>query len=621
MPSSLSSVDVDLERLQQANTSALHPSHSSAGRSPLTRESSVRGGLDTDAMLERTLAQAHKEAVQAVNKQEQSAGTVWSRGSGSDKSRGESNSGDDSLHILSSLDTNSTPGSTPIDSAPDNTKVGLLAQYDLNQRRIDRRLKRMSEQGYGIAGSNETDALQLEATTTDHPADESIVSSDDDAADLTEQSGFDTMMPARPRTNPQAVFGLSVVAEEDEENRNPSHVSDAQPSAEEMQMRQTSTYSSLRGLRAALGPHIAVAPIYRGLGSVSIPDATAQDPVSPLGAGVTQEALDAALTSPRAEGDESQHAFDPYVVFGYTSEENSTMASRSSLERSSDLFNQRPGSSASRVMYMRPLDTPEPESIETSTSRIAGRRTAEDSSPALSRLSSEFGSASRMPMRRIPEMQQVANPLDSLPHAHIPTLDELDAEASSDEEPIPKLLFVESQEFEGYVPIGRQIQQEREERRQRRRRQKEAAKRGETLPVEVEKEDEDEEMISPLWFEDNPYLDPLPPHLQRIMEAKRDQILARKMSRSGITEHSELKRHLETATISSRRLHNELLATSTTGSTSRGTIKQLAKRARTTDIADMFSPPQEESDDESLRHKSSRKEEQRKSFLDSVDIP
>ncbi|KAJ1740850.1 Bud site selection protein bud4 [Coemansia sp. RSA 1086] len=619
MPSSLSSVDVDLERLQQANTSALHPSHYSAGKAPLTRESSVRGGLDTDAMLERTLAQAHEEAVEAVSKQEQSTGTVWSRGSGSDKSRGGSNSGDDSLHILSSLDTNSTPGSTPIDSAPDNTKVGLLAQYDMNQRRIDRRLKRLSEQGYAIAASNEPNTSQTDANPADDAADRSIASSDDDAADQTEQSGFDTMMPSRPRTNPQAVFGLSVVAEEDEENRNSSHVSDAQPSAEEMQMRQTSTYNSLRGLRAALGPHMAVAPIYRGLGSVSIPDATAQDPVSPQDVGVTQEALDAALSSPRPEAEEPQHSFDPYVVFGYTSEENSTMASRSSLERSSDLFNQRPGSSASRVMYMRPLDTPEPESGEASASRIAGRRTAESSSPALNRPSSEFGSASRVPLRRLPEMQQVANPLDSLPHAHVPTLDELDAEASSEEEPIPKLLFVESQEFDGYVPIGRQIQQEREERRQRRRRHREAAKRGEKLPVE--EEEEEEEMISPLWFEDNPFLEPLPPHLQRMMEAKRDQILARKMSRTGAAERSELKRHLETATISTRRLHDELLATSTTGSTSRGTIKQLAKRARTTDIADMFSPPQEESDDESLRHKSTRKEEQRKSFLDSVEIP
>ncbi|KAJ2320058.1 Bud site selection protein bud4 [Coemansia sp. RSA 2704] len=671
MPSSLSSVDVDLERLRRVNTPSLHPS-----APQLTRESSVRGGVGVDAVLERTLAQAHSEATRAA----QGAVNAWSRGSGSDKSKAGSASGDDSLHILSSLDTNSTPGSTPLDSAPDNTKVGLLAQYDLDQRRIDRRLKRMSrasEHSYIQPGnvsqtSSARSDIELGFSTigdmeprSDDDADEqpATTAADDGPVPVSEEQlgeRFDTMMPSRPRYTTQALFGLSTVAEEDEESRNPSIVvSDAQKSssaaADVTEIHEyRSPTQSLRGLRAALGPHMAVAPIYRGLGSVSIPDATAEDPVSPLGAGVTQEALDAAMTgdgqtSPRPDMDDDtqsrtpsmgSHSFDPYLVFGYTSEDNSTMASRSSLERS-DIFNMgRPGSSASRVMYMHPLDAPDTDSYlgdsdarapVASSSRIPGRWLQDPSSPTTADRPGSSGGSSgtasyvgkgKSPARRLPEMQQI-QPTDSLPHAPAQTVEEIDADASSDEEPIPKLLFIESQDFEGYVPIGRQIQQDREERRQERRRQKEAAKLGITLP-----EEEPEEVISPLWFEENNIVDPLPPNVLKTMVAKRDQLMVKKISKHRTTEHPDLKRELESSTISSRRLREELDATMDEDSIGRaavshGTIKQLVKRPRTSDISNMFEPPTSDDDQADAPPPNVRrsKRDQRRSFLDSVEIP
>ncbi|KAJ2442326.1 Bud site selection protein bud4 [Coemansia sp. RSA 2440] len=639
MPSSLSSVDVDLERLHRANVPTLHPHES-----PLTRESSVRGGIDADAVLERTLEQAHAEAAQSV----QDASKVWSHGSdkskggsGSNSGRsknGGSGSGDDSLHILSSFDTNSTPGSTPLDSAQDSMKVGLLAQYDLDQRRVDRRKQKSKREAPPAADtrSDVGDAQVLEFGSN----------SDDD--EHPHDAAFGTMMPSRSRYNPQSLFGLSTVAEVEDESRAPSVVvSEAARSTHEMQERRASG-GNLQGLRAALGPHMVVAPIYRGLGSVSIPEAN-EELVSPLAAGVTQEALDAALmgagpASPLAEIDDDtqshapsigSHSFDPYLVFGYTSEDNSTMASRSSLERS-DIFNMgRPGSSASRVMYMHPLDTPEPETTThapvASTSRVTGRRLYDSGvSASMDQPSSEYDSSSSSAsysgkgkaVQRMPEMQQI-DPLDSLPHAPGPTIDEIDADASSDEEPINPLLFVESQDFEGYVPIGRQIQQERDERRQERRRKKEAARLGITLP-----EEEPEEVISPLWFEENPYVDTLPPKLLQLMVNKRDQLMVKKISKHRTTENPDLKRVLDASTISSRRLREELDATMGESVTaSRGTIKQLNKRPRTSGISNMFEPPASDDDradneepvSSGARRRSKR--DQRRSFLDSVEIP
>ncbi|KAJ2355600.1 hypothetical protein GGF43_002590, partial [Coemansia sp. RSA 2618] len=704
MPSSLSSVDVDLERLHRANAPSLHPHQAASpvrphesvpslptneAESTLTRESSVRGGVDADVVLERTLARAQAEAARAA----QGSPNVLSRGS-SDRSKGGSGSGDDSLHILSSFDTNSTPGSTPMDSAQDNLKVGLMAQYAMNQGRADRRMRRSLRsaqpnqesqtsdsrasisQGFSAIGdaNSHSDAIGDDAEqvpTVDVLVSESDSGSDSDLSDEeVPEAGFDTMMPPRPRYNPQALFRLSTVVEEDEESRNTSLVaSDASRLAAsqvapvqaatvpvtEMQERRSSA-GSMRGLRAALGQHMSVAPIYRGLGSVSIPDATAEDPISPLDVGVTQEVLDAASqgagpASPRADMEYDpqlrtmsigSQAFDPNI-FDYTSEENSTMASRSSLERS-DIFNMgRPGSSASRVLVGVPLDAPVSESYAhdsftrqqawtpgASTSRVSGRHLRDSGlSASAERPGSAYSSGSSISyvgkgkaVHRMPEMEQI-QPMDSLPHAPVPTLDELDAAASSDEEPINPLLFAESQDFEGYVPIGRQIQQEQDERRQERRRKKEAARLGITLP-----EEEPEEVISPLWFEENNYIDPLPPNLMKFMLDKRDRLMVKKISKNRTTENPNLKRELEMSTISSRRLREELDETMCVDAdtmASRGTIKQLTKRARTSDISSMFNPPAADDDaDNEAEPSSSRrrsKRDKRRSYLDSVEIP
>ncbi|KAJ2080807.1 Bud site selection protein bud4 [Coemansia sp. RSA 988] len=742
LPSSLSSVDVDLEKLRQANRPPPHPSltqaqlqqsSTSVGVAPqLTRGGSGRSGIDADLVLERSLTQAHAEASQAA---EQSAQAVWSRSS-SDKSKPSSASGDDSLHILSSLDTNSTPGSTPIDSTQDTSKVGLLAQYDLEQRRLDRRRNRKSrdsEHSYASAsnylnpdpafaeddvhlGFSTSDGLEYADQTEDvkgKRADDSAMPDFEDQL----SEGFQTMMPLRPRYNPQAVFGLSIVAEEEEESKNPSMiVSDPprstaaaataanipeMPSPEfreaaaaaaiqppihaisesgrtplvEMQERQSPGHT-LRGLRSALGPHLAMAPIYRGLGSVSIPDAVDDDPISPE-AGIAQEVLDAAISgsgsgsirlSNNNNSDDIQsrtaslgsHSFDPYLVFGYNSEDNSTMASRSSLDPS-DIFNPgRPGSSASRVMYMHPLDPPDSEGYSgdsesrsqqqqhqqqppiqyqqqhqqqsspqrapvASTSRMTGRRLQDISSfssrsgsgggdESSSSSSAAYSGKGKAPVHRTREMEQIS-PADSLPHAPVTTVEEIEEDLSTDEEPIPKILYLESQEFEGYVPIGYKIREYREELRKEKRLKKEAAKKGITLPKEPRIHVPTPPLITSLSFLG------ITEEPAEMMIIERDMDMVDNMPEDRVTEHPALKRVLESSTISSRRLREEFDATmagedpSTIPSTSRGTIKQLPKRPRTSSISNMFVPPDEhESKDTSAHPK-------RRSFLDSVEIP
>ncbi|KAJ2614398.1 Bud site selection protein bud4 [Coemansia sp. RSA 1365] len=731
LPSSLSSMDVDLEKLHQANRLSSHPTGSqpqqpsdpAVAAPPLTRGGSGRSGIDADLVLERSLTQAHAEASHAA---EQSSQAVWSHSS-SDKSKLSSASGDDSLHILSSLDTNSTPGSTPIDSAQDSSKVGLLAQYDLEQRRLDRRRNRMSRDSehshastsrFSISDNTADfaeDDVRLGFSTTDDSKhadkadDAKGKKADDSAIPISEDQlseGFQTLMPSRPRYKPQAVFGLSVVAEEEEESKNPSMiVSDSPRSAAaaaanfkdmplaefrdaaaavaiqpplhnipesdraplvEMQERQSPNHT-LRGLRSALGPHLAMAPIYRGLGSVSIPDAVDDDPISPE-AGVAQEVLDAAISGSASgsmhpgnnnNSDEVQsrtaslgsHSFDPYLVFGYNSEDNSTMASRSSLDPS-DIFNPgRPASSASRVMYMHPLDPPDSEGYSgdgegrlqqqqqqqqsspqrapvASTSRMTGRR-LQDISSLSSRSGSGGGNESssssssamysgkgKAPARRIREMEQV-HPTDSLPHAPVTTVEEIEEDLSTDEEPIPKILYLESQEFEGYVPIGYKIREYREELRKEKRLKKEAAKKGITLPPE----EPPKRPPTPPLYTDLDFMGLPQPEPTERMIAERDRDMVDSMPENRVTEHPALKRVLESSTISSRRLREEFDATmaeddpSTAQSIGRGTIKQLPKRPRTSSISNMFVPPDEdESNDLSLRSK-------HKSFLDSVDIP
>ncbi|KAJ2809718.1 hypothetical protein FBU31_008145, partial [Coemansia sp. 'formosensis'] len=184
----------------------------------------------------------------------------------------------------------------------------------------------------------------------------------------------------------------------------------------------------------------------------------------------------------------------------------------------------------------------------------------------------------------------------------------IEEDLSTDEEPIPKMLFLESQEFEGYRPVGFHIQEHREEMRKIKRERKEAAKQGITLP-----EYKPERIVSPLWFIENNYLEPLPPDLHQMMLAERDicEALKTHRGRQHATEHPELKRELETAsTISLQRLRDELGATVTQDG-GHGTIKALTKRqnkrARKSGIAGLFN-------DTDVTGR-------RKSFLDSVDIP
>ncbi|KAJ1727231.1 hypothetical protein LPJ61_004686, partial [Coemansia biformis] len=561
----------DLERPFQAGNSAPHPVEQLGSADevpPLNRGGSTNDGIDTDAALERLLAQA-REAAAHVSVEPPPAGpsarAPSSRG-GSDRSKSSAGSSDDSFHLLSSLDTNSTPSSTPMDSTRDNTNVGLLAQYNMDSGRVNRRVERMSRDvgynylaaGGGLPAGDSSNDVELGFTTLgddQHAASGAVDSQGrgDDALPVAEdQLGeeFQTMMPLRPRTNPKAVFGLSTVVEEDEGSKNSSMaLSDlprtpaasvhTKPSEQFLQAASAAEAASssafstlglaaasepLRGLRSALGPHLTVAPIYRGLGSVTFPEAMDTSPVSPAGGGVAQETLDLASTGVEPAGsyaepdDDSHsgspslgsHSFDPSLVFGYTSEDSSTMASRSSLERSDMLHLGGPGSSASRVIYLQPLGStefegstdghtadgegqPQPlkqqkfqhffqqmQSPVASSSRPAVRW-QQSSSPLSSSSSAVYSGKGKQPARAMPEMQEIQAP-DSLPHMPATTIDQLEADASTDEEPIPAILFLPSQDFEGYRPIGYQIRDYHDELRQEKREMKGTSKWGVVAP-------------------------------------------------------------------------------------------------------------------------------------------
>ncbi|KAJ1840402.1 hypothetical protein LPJ73_006435, partial [Coemansia sp. RSA 2703] len=221
-------------------------------------------------------------------------------------------------------------------------------------------------------------------------------------------------------------------------------------------------------------------------------------------------------------------------------------------------------------------------------------------------------------------MEQIAPRAPRTPE-HVLTVEEVDEDATSDEEPIPLILYLESQDFEGYVPIGYQIQQEREEYRKERRAQKEAAKKGITLPPPPP----EPKVISPLWFIENNYLDPLPPDLLKIKIAERDMIEVENMGTDRITENPDKKRILESTSISSMRLRQELNdfiaeedgdGPGLAATAGHGTIKPLVKRPRVSNISTMFdppttppiiSPPAAEANAYGTR----------KSFLDSIEIP
>ncbi|KAJ2235629.1 Bud site selection protein bud4, partial [Coemansia sp. RSA 485] len=737
----------NLDDLQQTHSSALHP-ESIHNEPDLVASSIGRSGINTDDLL-RISAAAQELLSSDV------ADPLVSRESSSGKSKSGSGSGEESIHILSSLDTLSTPGSTPLDSVQENTHMGLLAQYNVNQKRMDRRYKRESaesEQSFMSSGQEsqptgmESD-VDLGFSTISDVNTQTIEARDSSMSGLPEDAdessdAFGTMLPTRQRYDSRALFGLSTVVEEEEDSRNPSMVvgdpvpgpsgtqrsfrpgmharsrssssaeahsvssaaaavaavtssaaavagashissstsSDALGSAggqsTEIQERRSAN-TPLRGLRSALlqGQHpehsVRQHRSAQALSTTtSLRDSVDVSIESPEPAGLNPEDFESAVpgvgwSTPQADDDTHSHApsygshsFDPNIVFGYTSEENnSTMASRSSFDRSDFFTQNRPGSAASRILYMHPIDQPASEADGGYAGDSESRPQAYPSSPlatggfsiggssrryvpcdSLSSMrsdgdyyinssSSEFLGPGKGKMAAYgrPEMQQRPPRAPQTPE-HVLTVDEIEEDLTTDEEPIPKILFVESQDFEGYVPIGFQIKQEREERRQERRLQKEAAKLG-LPPPEPPKEPK---VISPLWFIDNNYVDPLPPDLLQMMIAERDKIEVENMSDHRVTQNPDKKRILESGSISTIRLRQELddfisedagqgtvMKKKAGGS---GTIKPLTKKPRVSNISTMFEPPTSPVPVSPVAAEANAYGT-RKSFLDSIEIP
>ncbi|KAJ2853015.1 Bud site selection protein bud4, partial [Coemansia erecta] len=732
--SSYSNPVASLKELQQASSPALHPeSHHLHESDYAAASSSVgRSGINTDDLLKVSEEIEEQELIVSSDVVD----PLVSRTSSSGKSKSGSGSGEESIHILSSLDTLSTPGSTPLDSVQENTHIGLLAQYNINKKHMDRKYKRESaesEQSF-LSSGQESQPAGLESdvdlgfsTISDinpqivavHDADAAASSGNADES----SDSFNTMLPVRQRYDSRALFGLSTVVEEEEDSRNPSMVvgdpvpssfgtqrsfksgpharsrsssSDALSASSAIAATQAvasgsgsgagisishsasststdlagsdgrvstgmqerrSANTQLRGLRSVLlqGQHqqqqqsASQAASQRQRSPIALSESNesiAELNESPEPVGLTKDDFESAVpgvgwSTPQADDDTHSHApsfgshsFDPNIVFGYTSEENSTMASRSSFDRSDFFTQNRPGSAASRILYMHPIDQPASEvDVGYAGDSESRQQVYHPSSPLATGGFSVGGSGSseffgtgkgKMPARDMPEMQQKPPRSPQTPE-HVLTVDEIEEDLSTDEEPIPKILFVESQDFEGYVPIGFQIQQERDERRRERRLQKEAARLG-LPPPEPPKEPK---VISPLWFIENNYIDPLPPDLLNMMIAERDKIEVENMADHRITENPEKKRILESGSISSIRLRQELndfIAQDTSEeiivkrAAGSGTIKPLTKRPRVSNISTMFDPPTSPVPISPPAAKANAYGT-RKSFLDSIEIP
>ncbi|KAI8323934.1 hypothetical protein GQ54DRAFT_309715 [Martensiomyces pterosporus] len=755
--------ELNLDDLQKASSSALHPAglitgviahnlatsleantSSLVGRDRGSSSSNIAPPVSGDV---RSVESRSDERLEPVTEVLEDIVDVSRSGSGSSsyQSKGNSGSGDDSLNFLSSFEVSSTPDSNGPDSVPENTTVGLLAQYNMNQRKLDNQLKRMSvESGLSMVSSGqesqpvaapfppstvsttESDLdLGFRTVSDDELAEEEQYSPTASAADVQAPSGdeedplsegFHTIMPMRPRVSPQAVFGLSTVMEEEEESRNPSVVtSNAQrqpepmpgvvadsPVAEgapsvqqspgspvagqqiEMQERRQAS-SPPKGLRGGLAHTGALgysddmrASGNAGLAGDASPAqmpsdealhphsywrddaraASAGTPTSSIPVPFSSAGVPALSAAAAADDDAASHTFDPSVVFGYTSEENSTMASRSSFDRS-DVFNSgRPSSSASRVMYMQPMDCedaggstgdsegranlPRPSREQIAAlSQASGSRTSPYKPRAQTSLSSvhrEDGDGDKKdgadrkgkaPAHGAPEMQQIT-PTVRRTEPPVTTIEEIENDLSEEEEPIDMRLFLESQDFEGYVPIGFLIQQDRDERRERRRQEKDAAKKGIALPPPKATE-----MISPLLTMPNNYYEPLPPESLRWLEKEQERLLMTRTAEPRVTEHPELKRALESPSISSTRLQSEFdetmgEASSDGGSAGRGTIKPLSKRARQSDVASLFAVPDgpafagdvpESSAGVAEEAGAGSSDTRRKSFLDDLELP
>ncbi|KAJ1894606.1 hypothetical protein LPJ66_005087, partial [Kickxella alabastrina] len=690
MSLSLGDAAMHLEESQQAVVSALHPGSQLRNASFVVDSSIGRSGINADELLALSLSTNHRElAFRDL------AGAIVSRGSSSGgKSKAGSSSGEDSFHILSSTDSAGTPGSTPLDSVLENTSVGLLAQYASNQKRIDREYTFSSYEPLSAAsdGGPESRAMGESSRRANVGSSQGPEGLDNAAGQL------DTVMPVRPHYDSRVLFGLSTVDEEDESSRNQS-VADSEALAQRGSMtgikttmsaanvtaaalafsQATSSASasafspntrpviemqerhhlsaSVRGLRSTLAreQHLqrSLTPVYQGLGPMGIPeiiDASTGLPVpeSPVRDEFDLSLTGAGLAASMADDDThsrapsyGSHSFDANLVFGYTSEENnSTLGSRSSFGRSEFNNTSGPGSSASRVLYMHPIDQPPSDfdgyngdsetravdwgSPATSGSRVGGEDILN------SAILSDMG---KVPMRKLTEMQQVRPASVARTPEHIATVEELEEDLSPDEEPIPAAYFLESQDFDGYVTLGNQMLEEREERRIERRIKREAAKKGLPPPSP----EESPRVMSPLWFVDNSYVDPLPPPLMEMMLNERDQIMPENTIDGRVNVQPGKKRILESRSISTLRLRQELDEfmnedehAGTGGgipeSVSRGTIKPLVKRQRVNNISTMFDPPSSAADGlapakEAAAEAGGKAYGTRKSFLDSVEIP
>ncbi|KAJ2556161.1 Bud site selection protein bud4 [Coemansia sp. RSA 1933] len=717
------SANVDIGAPVVGSEDRLSRSHAAALPPPTERASAVaKDAEENRSDMSVAVASRDHQPLRAVvhgrtaqPESESGGALLLSRGSSGGRS-GASGSGEDSsLHILSSLDTlSTTPESTPLDSAPENTNVGLLAQYNMNPKRFERRMKSGSStvEEKHLYFTSDRDQQQKEksedveqnnAGVTDvdlgfrtisdveddpyamDPGDEARepsvhldghgpgLSADEQQASDIESVGFHTLMPSRPRYNTKALFGLSTVEEEEEESRNTSiAISDiqqqqqssagdmdadepySQASKPDLSLEPESRDGSRRDMMDTLTTkeRPPKARYGRGLRAVCAEIYNRNHPNSPLQSGFgsieggpSSSVDNEGEVSPKFSGfgmassgsfilddDTQSHApsvgsnsYDPNVIFGYTSEENSTMASRSSFEHSDILGSSgRPGSSASHVIYMQPLSAPDSSEsagghVGAPTSHRAGGPRWRPEKSSLSNLSFDkaddeasnssgsgaVGKQRGKPavdkgkgmdpmMRKLPEMEQIQPPVVASRPPHVTTVDELEADLSTDEEPIPKLLFLQSQDFEGYRPAGLEIRDFREEERKDKRRKREAAKRGITLPPE-----EPEKMVSPLWFMENSFIDPLTPKEMQRMLAERDKLMVGELRDNRTTEHPELKRGLESSasSISSLRLRQELDATMAEDgeqpqlSIGRGTIKPLSKRPRMAEIQAMFKEP------------------------------
>ncbi|KAJ2843997.1 hypothetical protein GGI22_007026, partial [Coemansia erecta] len=229
-------VEVPLSRSHAALPPSSEQANVSQNDDPANVEEGKHLGLSASA------ASFLEQPLRVVQPESEGGAILLSRGSSGGRSGAGSGSGEDSsLHILSSLDTLSTPESTPLDSAPENTNVGLLAQYNMNPKRFERRMKvrSSSEEKHSYFSSDKgqqerseteqpipgTSDVELGFRTINDTEDDpyamepeqsqqagaldvhgSALSAEDHPGSSADNVGFHTLMPTRPRYNTKALF-------------------------------------------------------------------------------------------------------------------------------------------------------------------------------------------------------------------------------------------------------------------------------------------------------------------------------------------------------------------------------------------------------------------------------